>query len=73
MPSKPYFLQECPTCGRSLEVRVQYLGKMVACRHCRGSFVATDPSDRHDPANSGIALMKRADELLATFAAREVN
>ena len=27
MPGGTYFVQECPTCGRSLQVRVEYLGK----------------------------------------------
>lgn len=73
MPSQTYFVQECPTCGRTLEVRVQYLGRSVSCRHCRGEFVAMDPSMGQVPEDSGIALLKRADELLATFKAREAG
>ena len=34
MAGVTYFVQECPTCGRRLQVRVIYLGKRVACRHC---------------------------------------
>ena len=29
MSKATYFVQECPTCGRDLEIRVEYLGKRV--------------------------------------------
>ena len=65
MPRSTYFIQECPTCGRTLQVRVEFLGKKVACRHCRGEFPAHDPDDRHSSSShSGLALLRRADELL---------
>jgi ribosomal protein L37AE/L43A len=35
-----YFIQECPTCGRRLQVRVIYLGKRVACHHCGAQVAA---------------------------------
>lgn len=74
MPSSAYFIQSCPTCGRSLQVRVQYLGRSVSCRHCRGVFVAADPSDGHEePRDSGIGLLRRADELLANLHGREAG
>ena len=43
MPNVTYFVQDCPTCGRKLNVRVEYLGRKVVCQHCRGAFVAWDP------------------------------
>lgn len=43
MPNVTYFVQDCPTCGRKLNVRVEYLGRKVVCQHCQGSFVAWDP------------------------------
>jgi DNA-directed RNA polymerase subunit RPC12/RpoP len=65
MPNSTYFIQECPTCGRRLQIRVEYLGKRVRCQHCRGQFVATDPAGvRGDPAGQENALLRRADELL---------
>ena len=40
MSRSTYFVQECPTCGRNLQVRVQYLGKQVVCQHCSARFEA---------------------------------
>lgn len=61
-----FFIQECPTCGRRLRVRVTYLGKLVVCQHCRGRFEAFDSDSRSNSMNgSGTALLQRADDLLA--------
>jgi hypothetical protein len=63
-----YFVQECPTCGRSLQIRVAYLGRCVVCQHCDGRFEACDPaSAAYPPCDSGLSLMQRADELLETM------
>jgi hypothetical protein len=62
MPSPTYYVQECPTCGRRLQIRVEYLGRRLICQHCQGSLIAADPAMRGDRANQ---LLKRADELLA--------
>ncbi|MBN2473232.1 MAG: hypothetical protein JXB62_01390 [Pirellulales bacterium] len=62
----PFYLQNCPVCGRPLEIRVAYLGRRVACRHCSGQFVASDPACRCDPVvEGGSCLLRRADQLLA--------
>ena len=67
MSRTTYFVQECPTCGRTAQIRVEYLGRTVFCRHCRGEFEACDPSSTtYPPPESGIALLRRADELLET-------
>jgi hypothetical protein len=65
MPNSTFFVQECPTCGRRLQIRVEYLGKKVACQHCRGWLVASDPSGYRDgePRPADV-LLRRADELL---------
>jgi len=66
MSQSAYFIQECPTCGRGLHIRVEYLGKRVVCQHCRGHFMACDPEGPHyPPSDSGLALMRRAEELLS--------
>ncbi|HVX60717.1 MAG TPA: response regulator [Pirellulales bacterium] len=65
MVPSTHYIQQCPTCGRSLRVRVEYLGRQVACLHCHGRFLACDPeSPRASLSDSGLALLRRADELL---------
>ena len=68
-----YFVQGCPTCGRRLQVRVEHLGRSVVCQHCRGRFVARDPSleDAHSQ-HAANDLLRRADELLQ-FATRQAE
>ena len=67
MSGTTFFTQDCPTCGRGLQVRVTYLGKTVVCRHCRGRFLAQDPeSFVPHPEDSSEAVLLRVEELLAT-------
>ena len=67
MAKSTYFVQECPTCGRALHVRVEYLGRELVCQHCNGKFVA---ADGEGAPSSGIKLLERAEELLQFAAAR---
>lgn len=64
MPSATYFVQECPSCGRHLQVRLEYLGKSVACQHCERVFCACLAPKESD---SGEYLLDRAEELLAAL------
>lgn len=64
MRSSVFYVQSCPACGRSLQVRVNYLGKAVACQHCHAEFVAQQEQETPAPSESGLALMDRAEELL---------
>ena len=65
MSNSACFVQECPTCGRRLHIRVEYLGRKVVCEHCRGQFTACDPSSKRVmDAESAQALLRRAEELL---------
>jgi hypothetical protein len=74
MSNPTYFVQECPTCGRRLQIRVEYLGRRVVCQHCQGQLVAADPETmRHDCGQADNALLRRADELLATLARKQVQ
>jgi len=64
--SKPaYFVQECPVCGRPLQIRVEYLGRRLSCDHCGGPFIAAEPR-QGEPQKSTRSddLVHRADELL---------
>jgi recombinational DNA repair protein (RecF pathway) len=66
-----YFVQECPTCGRRVQVRVSYLGKRIACRHCGAQFAACDPqSPEYLLLDSSLTLLTRADQLLEASASR---
>jgi hypothetical protein len=67
MSRSTYFVQECPTCGRSLQIRVEYLGRRVVCQHCHGRFDACDPSANNASSLSGSSLLDRADQLLESI------
>jgi len=67
MAKTTYFVQECPTCGRTLHVRVEYLGKRLVCQHCGGALVASDPEGA--PRRTA-GLLERAEELLQSAARR---
>lgn len=69
-----YFVQECPTCGRNLQVRVEYLGKRVACQHCSAKFEArqSDPADPQT-SDSGTSMLERAEQLLQTAEASGIG
>jgi len=72
MSSSTYFYQECPTCGRPVEIRVEYLGRKVTCHHCRGKLVARDASSfRPNPAHKSSTLLERAEQLLDSLAEDE--
>jgi hypothetical protein len=56
------FHQPCPVCGRTLQIRVQLLGRRVYCQHCGGGFVAQDESLA--PTAPARSRIEAADELL---------
>lgn len=64
MSTTTYFLQACPTCGRSLRIRVEYLGQQVACQHCGAKFQASEASGVSSSTDTGSEVFRRADELL---------
>ena len=69
MPPHAQFEQECPVCGRPVQIRVQHLGHWVTCQHCHGQFIAAGSRAHEDwfsPA--GHPLVRRADQLLTRSA-----
>lgn len=64
MPSGAYFIRSCPTCGRSLEIRVEYLGKRVSCKHCSATFDTSDDNYSDPSSESSLNLLARVDELI---------
>ena len=73
MSNPTYFVQECPTCGRSLQIRVEYLGRRVVCQHCQGTLTAADPTMRIDCGERKKSLLLRAEELLATVSQKKMQ
>ena len=43
MSSTIYFAKACPACGRTVQIKLFYLGQQVRCVHCNREFTATDP------------------------------
>jgi hypothetical protein len=67
MSRNTFFVQDCPTCGRRVQIRLAHLGRVVQCLHCEGRFEARDPASfRRAAYDSGPTLMERAEELLAS-------
>jgi|YNPBryunderm2012_1023409.scaffolds.fasta_scaffold04083_5 hypothetical protein len=72
MAGATYYIQSCPICGRRLQIRVEYLGKQVSCRHCGGQFVAADsPMRRADSGQPTSDLLQRAEQLLNALTAQK--
>jgi hypothetical protein len=72
MSNPTFFVQECPTCGRRLQIRVEYLGRNVVCQHCQGGLLAADPANQpYDGSESSSGLIRRANELLASISQRK--
>ncbi|MEN6497292.1 MAG: hypothetical protein ABFD16_23595 [Thermoguttaceae bacterium] len=71
MSPSVYFVQECPVCGRPVQIRVAYLGQQVTCQHCGGRFMATDATSRFDgPTGVATGLLDRAQQLIEQSALR---
>ncbi len=65
MPRIAFYYQDCPICGRTLLIRVEYLGRQLICQHCRGHFTAQDPqSVRPASEERSQNLLDRANQLL---------
>jgi DNA-directed RNA polymerase subunit RPC12/RpoP len=74
MSNPIYYVQECPICGRRLQIRVEYLGRKVVCPHCQGQLTAADPANqRCDCSESSNALLRRAEELLESVAQQKAQ
>lgn len=74
MPRIAYYRQDCPTCGRNLRIRVEYLGRSLCCPHCRGKFMAADPSASPYPGRpAALNLLDRANELLESVHLQRSN
>ena len=58
MSGSIFFIKPCPSCGRTTQIDITYLGRQVCCQHCRREFTATDPNSEsaalEDPVNYWI-------------------
>jgi hypothetical protein len=70
MSRSTFFVRPCPTCGRRVQVCVEYLGKRVACDHCHGTFVALDPALDVPASDDSSIILRRANQLLESAARR---
>ncbi|QDU88698.1 hypothetical protein Pla175_20790 [Pirellulimonas nuda] len=73
MPRSTYFVQECPTCGRNLQVRVEFMGKRVVCQHCGSQFDACESTNSESSASSSAIMLQRAEELLRSAEASGIG
>ena len=64
MTQTTFFVKECPTCGRKLQVRLEYLGREMMCNHCGGDFIADESTSPKPSPESNEAIIARVDELL---------
>lgn len=65
MAQTTYYFQECPTCGRHLRIRVEYLGRTMACAHCSRTFTATDRVSQYQPSAPEGSLLERSERVLS--------
>lgn len=64
MASGTYFVRSCPTCGRTLEVRVELLGRDVECVHCGATFTANEAPPRHTDEQRIEQVLARAQQYI---------
>lgn len=56
MTIETLFTMNCPMCGRILKICVEHLGEVVACQHCRGTFVAIDSVSASELAETACRI-----------------
>jgi len=62
-----HVVEECPVCGRPVEIRCEYVGLQVLCRHCGGEFVVTEKgAEPSQWLGRRERLTEAADRLLQT-------
>jgi hypothetical protein len=64
MAQSAFFVQECPVCGRPLQIRVEYLGRRLNCDHCGGAFIAAETPEGAPQQTAAPDLIDRAEDLL---------
>lgn len=67
MAAGTYFVRACPTCGRTLEIRVEWLNRKVECSHCHGVFLASEREERPVSDQKIEQILARTQDYLAAF------
>ena len=72
MSSSVRFAKVCPTCGRTLQIPVELLGRDVCCHGCGAEFKANASEDAAPKIIEGIdqrvdRLIQEADKQLQHF------
>ena len=72
MSSSVRFAKACPTCGRTLQIPVELLGRDVCCHGCGASFKAKTSDEVHLRIDEDIdqrvdRLIQEADKQLQHF------
>jgi hypothetical protein len=62
MSSSVRFAKVCPTCGRTLQIPVDLLGRDVCCHGCGAAFKATASNEVR--ARAGEDIDQRVDRLI---------
>ena len=63
-----HFFQECPTCGRHVRIKAEYLGRRMSCLHCQGEFTASDRESRFDAVETRPGSLLQGIETLLSVA-----
>jgi len=63
MSSSVRFSKVCTTCGRSLQIPVELLGKEICCQGCGARLLATTP-ETSKLVNSFEGIDERVDRLI---------
>ncbi len=63
MSSSVRFAKVCPTCGRTLQIPVELLGKDVCCHGCGAGFRAI-ASDESVKSGMGEGIDQKVDRLI---------
>ena len=63
-----HFVQSCPTCGRKLQVRIEYDGREMVCQHCGGDFLAEASANVEE---KGDGILDRVEALLDSTPPRQ--
>lgn len=69
MATGTVFRSHCPTCGRKLEIRVELLGRIVACQHCGATHVACEDRQRVNNDQHVEQVLARARAYIASVEA----